>query len=544
MRTKKMKSLLCIQSWAGARDKVHWLWPSLKMSGLDILGTCPVNSQHDWPADCNYVHNIGEEGWLNPVFLIRWVKLWEVLISDPKYSKYDAFLVTPFDVMFLKPAPEHPGGLVTAMAGGKLNLGEKASRFFHPPWWADRDVAKIIVEHGNELIRNNQWELYAPDVFLGRIIEDRKIPYHDCNLHYAKTFGSGIYSVNSGMMDGHMNHAIDAVKNGVWFIHGIVSLNQMSTLLSVSPNNNNVLFFNSVEPECSVHNMGLNLYRVLTTSKKYQYHYYEPHNINEFIAEIARVSPIAVIFNHMPNIQSWVNDDLIMAAKRYTKRIIAFMTHGATPVNAFDTYIIPDPLFPCPPKWHVMGRPLPKPVIPGKKGKIPMIGTAGFLLPHKDFRTLVIKVCESFDNAIIRMAISSAHFCAVSESDIDREIEICKQLSKQHAKGEVEIQVDRQYRTPEERVKWLSKNDLNVYIYKDIGGMPATSTDLALSARKPIAVNRVNLFKLFHECSPSVCIEDNSLKTIMDNGIAPLASLYERFSDERILVEVERVIQS
>ena len=219
-----MKSLLCIQSYSGARNHVHLLWPSYKMSGLDILGTCPVNSTHDWPSDCKFVHNIGEEGWLTPGFLIRWVNLWKVLLSDQKYEEYDSFLVTPFDVMFLKPAPIHEGGLITHLAGFKLNYGEKANTFYHPPWWADRKSAKVIVDHGEKLISEGTWELFAPDVFLGLIIEETKLSWRDCD----------VYSVNGGMMKECLPNAIKAVKNGAWFVHGVVNKEQMDALSSAS----------------------------------------------------------------------------------------------------------------------------------------------------------------------------------------------------------------------------------------------------------------------------------------------------------------------
>lgn len=229
MRTHQMSALLCIQSYAGARDRVHWLWPGLQASGLDILGTCPANSVHDWPIGCKFQPLIGEEdGWLTKKFLERWIQLWEHLISEPKYLEYDSFLVTPFDVLFLKPAPPHPGGLVTHLAGFKLNQGETANTFYHPPWWADRVSAKIIAEHGRNLIRAQQWELNAPDVFLGRIIEETKLAWSDAN----------VFSVNSGMMNDCLPSAIAAAEAGCWFIHGIANQDQMIKLVSVSNGGN------------------------------------------------------------------------------------------------------------------------------------------------------------------------------------------------------------------------------------------------------------------------------------------------------------------
>jgi hypothetical protein len=43
--------------------------------------------------------------------------------------------------------------------------------------------------------------------------------------------------------------------------------------------------------------------------------------------------------------------------------------------------------------------------------------------------------------------------------------------------------------------------------------------------------------------NPSICVEDNSLKTIIDNGFGPLIPLYEKYSPANVCHDFENIIK-
>jgi hypothetical protein len=117
-----------------------------------------------------------------------------------------------YDSVFLKKPPEHPGGLHTRLAGGPLGGKFKAQRFYHTPWWADREAAAIIVEEGNNLIIEEEYENGSPDVFLGLIADRRP----DLKISESHT-----WSCNGNDFQNRKEHAARAIDEGAWYLHGI-----------------------------------------------------------------------------------------------------------------------------------------------------------------------------------------------------------------------------------------------------------------------------------------------------------------------------------
>ena len=71
-----------------------------------------------------------------------------------------------------------------------------------------------------------------------------------------------------------------------------------------------------------------------------------------------------------------------------------------------------------------------------------------------------------------------------------------------------------------EMLNFLSKNDLNIFLYEHQGNRGISSaTDWAIAVKRPLAVTKNSMFRHLFHCYPSICIEDNSLKTILANGV-------------------------
>jgi len=90
----------------------------------------------------------------------------------------------------------------------------------------------------------------------------------------------------------------------------------------------------------------------------------------------------------------------------------------------------------------------------------------------------------------------------------------------------------------------MAANDINCYFYEGGNGI-SSAVDHGLAVGRPVAVTkRSQMMRHLHGCSPSVCIEDSSLKKIIANGISPLKQVLESCSNKSIINEVERCVMS
>jgi hypothetical protein len=217
-------TLLAIMSYAKAEEQVNWSWPHYRKSGLPIMGSCPTNSNHRWPNDCEYDQPLGLEGYSTPELIRRWVGIFNLFTADPMFAKYDAIIVIEYDAVFLKPPPPVPDGVFTHLAGGNIP-GFKAERFYHCPWAASRSAATVIAEEGRKMIEEGIFEGGSPDFFLGHIIDRRP------DLHLYET---GTFSVNGGNLTDRKDAAVHALKMGTWFLHGLRTKEELAWILESS----------------------------------------------------------------------------------------------------------------------------------------------------------------------------------------------------------------------------------------------------------------------------------------------------------------------
>jgi hypothetical protein len=99
----------------------------------------------------------------------------------------------------------------------------------------------------------------------------------------------------------------------------------------------------------------------------------------------------------------------------------------------------------------------------------------------------------------------------------------------------------------QELVYRLSQNTINCYFNQDspynTHSVPASSIHTALAAKRPIAIRKSRANVEYLGINPSICVEDNSLKTIIDNGFEPLIPLYERYSPANVCHDFENIIK-
>jgi SAM-dependent methyltransferase len=94
-----------------------------------------------------------------------------------------------------------------------------------------------------------------------------------------------------------------------------------------------------------------------------------------------------------------------------------------------------------------------------------------------------------------------------------------------------------------ELLDFLAGNTMNAFFY-DVDKHRGISSTIehALAVRRPLAITKCGMFRHVSSASPSICIEDNSLTTILKNGTAPLAPFYEQWTEDKFTAALEKIL--
>lgn len=333
-----------------------------------------------------------------------------------------------------------------------------------------------------------------------------------------------------------------------------------------------VLFVNHTPKQCGVYQFGKDIFKPISASSNFSFIKAEVESLKELKSAIHEYKPEIIIYNYHPSVMEWVTTK---KSKGVYKNNIAdinciqlgiiheitqevadaavtkteyFLGGSEKKLNSlFDFYIAADPtLLLMNPLVYKTGRLVPTYNIeknkPKAHGTIPIIGSMGFATPNKGFEELVKKVQEEFDTAIIKLNIPSAYFGDTLGENARKIADNCKQII---TKPGIELQISFDFLDEQNMLDFLAGNDLNAFFYQDKGGRGLSSAlDNALAVHRPITVTNCPMFRHILSARPSVCIEDNSLKTILGNGFAPLQQFADEWDSENLLWEYERILNA
>ena len=333
--------------------------------------------------------------------------------------------------------------------------------------------------------------------------------------------------------------------------------------------NNNILFVSHKKAQCGVYEFGKNITDVLQHSRRYQFIRVECSSLTELQTAIAENAPAAIIYNYHPSVLPWlaaqigpklyksniasiqipqigiiheITQHVADAATNHRNKIL-FSGLSLLSNSLFDFYIAPDPtLLLLNPLVYKTGRLLPsyhnKFPVPSK----PIIGSFGFGTPKKGFDKIVQLVQEEYDEAVIRFNIPAAYFGDRNGVNARAIAAKCEALI---IKQGIQLFVTHDYMDNKPMLDFLAKNTINVFLYENKYNRGLSSTvDNAISVRRPVAVSDDVMFRHVFDVEPSVCITKNNLKTIIQNGFAPLEKHYNEWNAENILWEYERILDS
>jgi len=305
-----------------------------------------------------------------------------------------------------------------------------------------------------------------------------------------------------------------------------------------------VLFINHPEKECGVHQFGENVHTALRLSAIYNFIYCECSNADQLSGFITIHNPVAIIYNYYGSTMPWLNSRITRKFKLPHIGIIHEVTQER--VNQankalFDFHIAPDPtVLLTNPIVFKTGRLIPKYTDTTLAPAVLTIGSFGFGTKGKGYTRIIETVQQEFDEALIRFNIPFARFGDAAGEGARAYAEECR---KRIRKPGILLKITHDFLSQDEVLGFLSQNSINCFFYEENKNRGISSvTDLALAVNKPVAVTRSNMFRHIADARPSVCIEDLSLKQIIQNGTAPLQPFKTEWNADNLCWDYERIV--
>lgn len=307
-----------------------------------------------------------------------------------------------------------------------------------------------------------------------------------------------------------------------------------------------VLFISHKQQQCGVYQFGCNIGRVLKNSSHYDFAYSECGSEDELIRAVAEFKPVAVIYNYYPSTMPWLKKKTIRRINAVQIGILHEVTQEVADKaddSFFHGHIAPDPtLLLRNPIVFKTGRLVPRYDNQYPLPAIPTIGSFGFGTAGKGFEKLIATVQNEFDQAVIKLHIPFAAFGDAQGTEARAIVQRCKEII---AKPGIQIHISHDFVTQEQLLDFLAANSLNAFFYEENKGRGISSViDYALAVQRPIAITKSNMFRHISSAYPSVCIEDSTLKTIMNNGFAPLEQHRRDWSEENLVWDYERAVKT
>jgi hypothetical protein len=300
-----------------------------------------------------------------------------------------------------------------------------------------------------------------------------------------------------------------------------------------------ILFLNHRAKACGVYQYGLNIGRALEKSTRYKFVYLECSSESEFYQLVATHDPAGIIYNFYPNNIPWCHPASTVTRYLHIKHFAIWQEphlppfpglykihHDPTMLEAEDTFNTPRLLLP-----YENNHPLPE---------ITTIGSFGFAFGGKGFDRLMDKIQEAFDEAIVRVHMTFAQF---GDSAGDHARATAQMMQQKLYKPGIRLEISHEWKSTSELLDWLGQHSLNAFMYDEFPGRGISSPpDFALASKRPLAITKSYMFKHLRDIQPSICVEDRSLKEIMESGTAPIEHLWEAWSETKLIEKYERIM--
>lgn len=313
----------------------------------------------------------------------------------------------------------------------------------------------------------------------------------------------------------------------------IKSDNQKARLLIVSHREN----------QCGIYQYGVNIYEALKKSSKYLFDYIECSSKEDLSKAIAKTNPDVIIYNYYPATMPWLTS---IVTRQYSIPQLGIM-HEVTQEKAdkatrelFDCHLCPDPtLIENNPIIIKTKRLMPPYTNTKRLPDIITIGSFGFGFHDKGFERIIETVQSEFDQARIILHLPFNDIVDKKGGHALGTAERCKRLV---TKPGIELTISHDFISKQKLLDFLASNTLNAFFYETQKYHGISSTiEHALAVQRPMAINKCGMFRHVLSATPSICIEDSSLREIINNDILPLVPFYNEWSEAAFIKDYEYI---
>lgn len=301
-----------------------------------------------------------------------------------------------------------------------------------------------------------------------------------------------------------------------------------------------ILYVNSREPSCGVHQWGKRTMEAGMKSTNYVSYYIDIDRREELQHWINELNPAAVVYNYYPGTMPWLDASLINSYRHRCKQLGIF---HEVPIDAlgFDLMLHQDPTNEDG-KYANLSRQIPTyglaPYMPGDI----IISSFGFGLGGKGFTRLVQVADDACPGSIIRLNIPFAAFGDSTGTGARKWADDCRQLLGPNSA--TQLQITHELWPEEQLVRWISESTVNCFFYDENYGRGLSGTlDYALAARRPIAITKSWQFKHLWSVDDSFLIERRSLPEIIAMGTRHLEKFHTMWSDDKLIACFENAFR-
>lgn len=306
---------------------------------------------------------------------------------------------------------------------------------------------------------------------------------------------------------------------------------------------NKIAIINHDRTECGVYHHGWATHKLLSDSNTFEYEHVMLKDGYAFKAwiEANYRNFQAFIFNWHPATLWWLEDSLLAQIPKPK-----FILTGHDTVSNFNNaqyHFICDPTIPVGDKHGGVSRPLIQfdDIQYTPPSTTLKIGSFGFGQRQKQYPDTIRRVSEEFtEPVIINIHMPYGDFVDQTgqlAASIEAE---CRAACGSNVKLNIVHDYMPDYHS---LIAWLNQNDINIFNYMEQPGRGCSSSiDAAIVAKKPWACNSNNMYRHVRD-NLDVLLEHNTIKQIVDRGIAPSLGFMEKWNQQQFIKDHEEVMK-
>lgn len=310
-----------------------------------------------------------------------------------------------------------------------------------------------------------------------------------------------------------------------------------------------VLFTNHGQAQCGVYQYGARTAEILQKDDRYFLFYSEIDSPDQLYSAVEQFNPDILLMNWALGTQPWLTAEVLDVVQQ--KKIIFYHDDFNEHLKTFraDGFVVgsqdeEDPNRPLENRYYVIPRPIVEReiIVKPRTGPI-VVGSFGTASTRKGFHVVCNRVNQEFDEAIINLHITHAHFTYDGGAMVQHVSQLCRD---QITKPGIQLNITTDFISDEELALRLQQNDINIFMYTEevphFAGI-ASSLDFPVGWGGPIATNGNIMFRHVLKDYPEINVDAHSISEILDAGNKISLELREQWSNQNMRNRVLEMIQ-